>query len=406
VLKKKEHVLLALGTNLGDRLKNMREAVKMLSLAPMSMSHVIETEALIPENAPPEWDLPYLNMILATTTDLPPTVLLGVIKDVEKRMGRDTNSRRWSPRIIDVDILMYGEQTLDSEALTIPHKALKERDFWQFLLECMGCKVPGEVGLSVANYRPLNHFVLQPQLVGIVNVTPDSFSDGGRFSDPVAAEIQARRLYQDGASVVDIGAQSTRPGYVEISPAEEISRLAEVLERCRDLPCISVDTYFDEVVEYALQKSNVKWINDQNSNLSNLTLRLLADRGVKLVVMQHGAAQDWFEHRLKYLENLGMMRSNLILDPGIGFGKSKYQNLLAINNLKMLKRHGCEVLLGVSRKSFISSHSNASPWDRDPESISAASCAAGIVDYLRVHNVRDHMKFFVTKHCIENARPD
>jgi 2-amino-4-hydroxy-6-hydroxymethyldihydropteridine diphosphokinase/dihydropteroate synthase len=400
-----EIVILTIGTNLGDRLQNLRSAFQELKshFHIKSASHVIETDAVLPENAPASWNLPYLNMALACATSKTPTETLSIVKMIEKKLGRDMCAPRWSPRVVDIDIVLHGEYQMNTDQLTIPHKELKTRDFWQFLLGEIGCEIPEAIKLNINNYKALNHFVLYPQFAGILNVTPDSFSDGGNFFDPEKAESHAKKLLKAGASIIDIGAQSTRPGYVEISPAEEISRLAPVLERCGDLDCISVDTYFDEVVKYVLKKPNVKWINDQNAILDPETIKMIADRNVKLVTMLHGANLFWLKDRIAYLENLGMETRNIILDPGIGFGKSRFENLRMIKNLKLLKEYyPCEILLGASRKSFISSHSNAAIKDRDLESIAAANFAAG-VDYLRVHNVKDHMRFFVTKHCLENA---
>jgi 2-amino-4-hydroxy-6-hydroxymethyldihydropteridine diphosphokinase/dihydropteroate synthase len=368
------------------------------------MSHVIETNAQLPPAAPADWNLPYLNMLVSMKTDYAPAELLSALKLIEKQHGRDPEAPRWSPRVLDLDILLYGNKEVNSASLTIPHAELKNRDFLQFLMETMGYEIPGAIKMDVSGYAPLRHYALHPKFVGILNVTPDSFSDGGKFLQPDKAEQQAKKLQLDGASIIDIGAQSTRPGYDEIPPSEEIARLAPLLDRCSDIKNISIDTYFDDVVKYVLGKNNVKWINDQASVLGSQTLKLIADRDVKLVIMQRDMSTVWLRDRLKYLQNLGLEKRNIIVDPGIGFGKTKYQNLHLIKQLKMLRRHGCEVLLGASRKSFMTHHSAAPAADRDLESIAVACHArdAG-VDYLRVHNVADHMRFFVTKHCIENA---
>ncbi|MDR2157931.1 MAG: dihydropteroate synthase [Holosporaceae bacterium] len=406
-MKTKETVLLAVGANLGNKLQNLRNALREIKscfdLA--GVSHAIETKAVLPKNSPAAWNLPYLNIMAVCKTSRAPIETLSAVKMIEEKLGRDANAPRWSPRIIDIDIALYGKQKINTDRLTIPHPELKNRDFWQFLLEEIGCAIPKEIKLDVNNYKALNHFVLYPQFVGIVNVTPDSFSDGGKFLDPEKAERRVRKLLDDGASIIDIGAQSTRPQYIEVSPSEEISRLSPVLERCGNVDNLSIDSYFDEVVKYVLKNPNVKWINDQNSTLNPETIKLIADRNVKLVVMLRGVNFSWIDERIKYLENLGVKKSNLIVDPGIGFGKSKHENIRLIKNLKSLRqRYGCEILLGASRKSFISAHSNATPKNRDLETIATSCFAADAgVDYLRVHNVKNHMRFFVTKRCLENA---
>ncbi|MDR0677528.1 MAG: dihydropteroate synthase [Holosporaceae bacterium] len=399
-----EAILLGFGTNLGDRLENFRKAIAELQsyCKIEKISHIIETEALLLENSPPSWNIPFLNMVASAYSNLSPNDLLTAIKKIEKKLGRDMNAPRWSPRVIDIDIIRYGERKINNEQLIIPHKELKNRDFWQFSLEEIGYGVEAEIALNLSNYTVPNHFVLYPKFIGIVNVTPDSFSDGGNFFDPVKAEQHVRKLWNDGASIVDIGAQSTRPGYIEISPQEEISRLSEVLERCNDIPSLSVDTYFDEVVDYVLRK-NVKWINDQNSKFRPETIKLIADKNVKLVVMLHGIDFSWFGERTRYLENLGVRKENMIIDPGIGFGKTKQENMVVIRKLKELRQLGYKILLGASRKSFLSAYSNAE--DKDLESIAVANAAIDFkVDYLRVHNVKDHMRFFVVKQCISGVQ--
>ncbi|MDR3155755.1 MAG: dihydropteroate synthase [Holosporaceae bacterium] len=400
-------VLLSIGSNEGDRLQHLRTAIAELEsfLSIQTMSHVIETAAFLPPGAPAAWNLPFLNMVVAADTSCDSFQLLKLLKKIERKLGRDMEAPRWSPRIIDVDILVHGKRNIGTDSLTIPHRELNNRNFIRFLMNEIGYEVESDSKIGIDNYIPLDNFVLFPRLIGILNITPDSFSDGGKFLDPVEAEKQAKKLIQDGAYAIDIGAQSTRPGYEEISPAEEISRLDPVLERCGGIGRISLDTYFDEVVRHVLQNSHAKieWINDQMATLAADTLKLLADRDIKLVTMLHGTNFSWLEQRVKYLENLGMRRSNIIIDPGIGFGKSRHDNVRIIKRLDELKTFGCKILLGASRKSFIAAHSNAAVMERDLESI-AVACFTQLnnsVDYLRVHNVRDHMRFFVTTHCLQ-----
>ncbi len=406
MLKKPEIVCLSLGTNLGNRLVNLQNAISELAefFTIKTTSHIIETNALLPENASEKWNTPFLNMIIAGTTHCNPSELLLKIKKIEKKLGRKPSDKKWSPRIIDIDIVSYYEQEISTDFLTVPHKEIKNRDFLQYLLTEIGYEIPKNIKIDINNYSALNHFVLNPKFIGIVNVTPDSFSDGGYFFEAEKAEQHVRKLYSDGAAIIDIGAQSTKPNYIEISPSEEINRLGKVLERCSDIDGISIDTYFDEVIECFIKKhKNIKWINDQNSKLSPKTIKLIADQNLKLVIMLHGTDFSWFKKRIQELEKLGMRYENIIVDPGIGFEKTKRQNINIIKNIKNLKDINCEILLGHSRKSFISFFSNESAKDRDIETIAASSLAAAEIDYLRIHNVKDHMRFFVTKHCIENS---
>ncbi|MDR0580583.1 MAG: dihydropteroate synthase, partial [Holosporaceae bacterium] len=302
----------------------------------------------------------------------------------------------WSPRVIDIDIVDYNHEVIDTKGLFVPHKETKNRDFLQYLLESVAYKIPKNIKRDTNRYSALNYFVLSPKLVGIVNVTPDSFSDGGKYFDPNAAISRITDLYNEGACIIELGAQSTRPGYNEISPSEEIARLSEILEKTENIDCLGVDSYFDSVIEYAIKTHNIKWINDIKSQLSVNTIKLIADNNAKLVVMLYGMNVAWLENRARHLRNLGIKKENILLDPGIGFGKSRRENIEIIRNISRIKSMGYEILFAHSRKSFISSFSNAIIADRDVETIAVSNFAAQKkMDYLRVHNVRDHMKFFV-----------
>lgn len=402
-------VYLALGSNIGNRMENLRKAIFELSdiFEVVQMSHVIETDAILLEHSPKSWKMPYLNMVLSGKTKLNPEELLAYIKKTEEKIGRKLDAPRWSPRVIDIDILSYFDAKIQTEHLTIPHKEVKNRDFIQYLLIELGYKIPDcDLSENIEDYKPLNHFVLFPKLVGIVNVTPDSFSDGGCYLDPNKAERRIRQLLIGGVAMIDIGAQSTRPGFLEISPNEEISRLDPVLERCGDIDCLSIDTSADQVVQYVLKKyPNIYCINLQQQNLSNETIKLLADNGKKVVIMLHGTDISVFENKIHHFENCGLTRANIILDPGIGFQKSKIQNIEMIKNLCELRNYGCEIMLAHSRKSFISFFSNKEAQDRDLETIAVSSNAVrnGFTDYLRVHNVKSHMDYFVAEKIMDGG---
>ncbi|MDR1334101.1 MAG: dihydropteroate synthase [Holosporaceae bacterium] len=395
-------IYLALGSNLGNRFLNLRTAISKLSsfFRCEKSSLVIETDAILPEAAESDWNRPFLNMVMAGNSHLDPFTLLDRIKNIEKEMGRNENASIWSPRIIDLDILYYGDEKIDTEHLTIPHKEIKNRDFLQHLLQSIG----GGGDFQLNDYKSINYFTLDPKLVGIVNVTPDSFSDGGKFLDPEAAIRHINDLYDQGACIIELGAQSTRPGYVEIPPSEEIARLDKILERTEHVDCIGIDTYFDDVVKYVIRKYDLKWINDINSQLEASTIKLIADSGAKLVLMLHEIDLNWLKNRADYLLNLGMKKENVVLDPGIGFGKTRWENIEIIKNISRIKEMGFEVLFAHSRKSFISAFSTATAAARDIETIAISDFAATQkMDYLRIHNVKDHMKFFVAKHFLENA---
>ncbi|MDR0351499.1 MAG: dihydropteroate synthase [Puniceicoccales bacterium] len=398
-------IYLALGSNLGNRFENFRRALTELSrfFEIKIKSLIIETKAILKKNAPAEWNVPYLNMIVAGNSHCLPMELLEKIKIVEMQLGRDLNAEIWAPRLIDIDILFYENESMDTPTLSIPHKQIKNRDFIQFLLEEIGYQIPKNMKTDSSQYVALNHFVLNPKLVAILNVTPDSFSDGGKFLLPNLAEAHINDLYANGAHIIELGAQSTKPGYTEISAAEEISRLSEILERCHHIDCLGLDSSQDDVVKCLIKNYHFPWINDQNSKLSDETLKLIADTGAKFITMLHGMDLSWFTNRINYLENLGLKRENIIIDPGIGFGKTRLQNIEITKNLARIKEFGCDILYGHSRKSFMTLFSNAPANDRDIETIAVSNFVDGIVDYLRIHNLKDHMKFFVAKHYLTIA---
>ncbi|MDR0407017.1 MAG: dihydropteroate synthase [Holosporales bacterium] len=392
-------IYLSLGSNIGDRLAYLRQAVAELVdfFTVCKSSVVFETKAVLPIDAPASWDHSYYNMVVAGESLCSPEALLYRLQEVECRIGRPKEHILGSPRVIDLDILLYHNVKIDSDALTIPHKELKNRSFFQSLLAMMGA---GPDNAMVETYTPLRSFVLEPKIVGIVNVTPDSFSDGGCFFAPESAVKQVQDVYTAGATIVEFGAQSTHPGYTEIPPQEEIARLAPVVEMCQGIGCLGIDTYFDEVVDYAL-KNSFLWINDIKARLQKQTIKKIADHGAKLVTMLYGMDIKWLEGRIQYLINLGLCRENIILDPGVGFGKTKQENIAIIQKLSQLQELGCPVMLAHARKSFMARFSSHSAAERDIETLAVSQFAACLgIDYLRVHNVQEHMRFFVAGHCV------
>lgn len=223
-------VYISLGSNLGNRINNLRIAAAFLlqrCLHNSTCSIVLETEAILPENAPVEWNKPFLNMIVSGETELSPGELLAALKSIETEMGRPEIYELWSPRIIDLDILLWDKLEINSPDLKIPHPELVNRPFLQHLLALMGVKA----WQNVQSTNLFNKsFVLSPQLVGVVNVTHDSFSDGGNFSQTDKAIQQVLKLAADGASIIEIGAQSTRPGAVIAGPDQEYNKLTPVLD--------------------------------------------------------------------------------------------------------------------------------------------------------------------------------
>ncbi len=392
-------IYLALGSNLGNRFEHLRRAIEELKqvFRMEKISHVIETEALLLPGSPDSWNIPYLNMMLAGDTDLSSHELLRFIKCTEEKLGRDMQASRWSPRIIDIDIVLYHDQHLVTDELTIPHTQIENRDFWKYLLEILGYPTNDP---TVNDYRAMNYFVLDPKIIKITNITPDSFSDGGKFFDPADAIEEIEKSYRNGAAYVELGAQSTRPEYVEVSAQEEIRRLEPVLANVSHEIPLAIDTYFDEVVNFCLDHSNIKIVNDIKFNLSDRTLKRLADNGIKIVTMLDGMDFSHLQNQVDYLKKCGLQ--HVIVDPGIGFGKTKFENLTILKNVEKIKSLGCEILIGHSRKSFFSLISNQKATDRDIETLAVSDIMQNFgIDYLRIHNLEYHMKFFTTKAVIQ-----
>lgn len=249
----------------------------------------------------------------------------------------------------------------------------------------------------------------KPLLQGIVNVTPDSFSDGGRYGQRDQAITHARELIQAGADIIDIGGESTRPGAQKVSIDEELGRVIPVIEGLSDISVpISIDSRAAEVMDLAL-KAGASIINDVSAlTHDDRALDLVAEADCPVILMHAQNAPDTMQHDphyddvvldvYDYLEGriavclaAGIDRGRLVIDPGIGFGKTVSHNIALMNNLSLFHGLGVPLLLGVSRKSFIGYIvSEEKSGDR-----LAGSLAFGQAGYdqgvqiLRVHDVHD-----------------
>lgn len=245
-------------------------------------------------------------------------------------------------------------------------------------------------------------------VMGILNVTPDSFSDGGRFQDLDAARIQAARLVQEGAALLDIGGESTRPGHVPVPAEEEQARvLPAIRQLASTLPVpISIDTYKASTAEVAL-RAGARIVNDVwGLQREPEIARVAAHHGAPVVVMHNRETIDpgldimdemraFFERSLTIALQAGIPDRDIVLDPGIGFGKSWEQHLEALRRLPELKALGFPLLVGVSRKSVLGRIHNAStaPSERLFGSIAAHVTAASLgADIVRVHDVHPHVE--------------
>jgi dihydropteroate synthase len=258
---------------------------------------------------------------------------------------------------------------------------------------------------------PLEQAFPRPSVLGVVNVTPDSFSDGGRFLSPDVAVAQARRLLAEGAALVDVGGESTRPGSDGVSLAEELRRIEPVLAALTGAP-VSVDTSKAEVARRALALGAVM-VNDVTALRADPDLAgVVADGDAYLCLMHmlgeprtmqdHPRYDDvvsevasFLEERLAFAVAAGIPEERICLDPGLGFGKTLAHNLELVARLDELVALGRPVLVGASRKRFLGRVLG------DPEALTgpvAAGVAVAVLAYergawlFRVHDVREHVE--------------
>lgn len=246
-----------------------------------------------------------------------------------------------------------------------------------------------------------------PRVMGVLNVTPDSFSDGGRFVDPVAAVDHAHAMAEAGAAIIDIGAESTRPGAIPVSAAEELDRLLPVLE-CLvtelEVP-ISIDTGKPEVIT-AVTSAGASLINDVYALRAPGAIAAVAGAGCAVCLMHMqgephtmqaqpryhdvvGEIRDFLAARAIVCEDAGIAHDHILIDPGFGFGKTSAHNLLLLHHLPELLDLGYPVLVGLSRKSTIGEVSGVNmPEDRLAGSLAAASLAVWLgASVVRAHDV-------------------
>jgi dihydropteroate synthase len=260
--------------------------------------------------------------------------------------------------------------------------------------------------------------------MGVVNVTPDSFSDGGRFLDPEAALSHARKLIGDGADILDIGGESTRPGAEPVSEAEEIARVAPLIEAVRAESGIrvSIDTMKPAVARAAVAAGADIWNDVTALRWSPDSLSTAAELGCEVVLMhmlgEPRTMQDdprygdvvaevaaFLTERAEAAMAAGVAREKIWLDPGIGFGKTVQHNLDLIANLDRLVALGFPVLLGASRKRFIAALDPQAGDDRLAGSLAVAleGAKAGVAA-VRVHDVRETVQALAVQTAVAQKR--
>lgn len=242
-------------------------------------------------------------------------------------------------------------------------------------------------------------------VMGILNVTPDSFSDGGTHDDTDSALCHAEKLIQEGADIIDVGGESTRPGHVQIGDEEEIYRVVPVIEGLKkefDVP-VSIDTYKSAVAEAALA-AGADLLNDVWGLKYDDKIAAAAARYKVPVCLMHNRDNTDYndfvkevvlelQDSVKLAKEAGIKEEQIILDPGIGFGKTYEQNLIIMNHLEEIVRLGYPVLLGTSRKSVIGLTLDL-PVDEREEGTIATSVLGAMkgCDFVRVHDVKKNVR--------------
>lgn len=452
--------ILALGSNLGKRKHYIEASVLALDQHPkiqvVDTSFFYETAPMYYEDQPR-----FLNGACRVQTSLTPHELLDVCQSIEKQLGRSKEHvPRNGPRVVDVDIALYDNLIInDGERLIIPHARLHERAFvlrpvcdmvpsflHPILQRTMASLLISTSMADMSRVMPIRNDMWawgsKTRVMGILNATPDSFSDGGEHLHVDAAMKNARQMAQAGVDLLDVGGQSTAPGRPEVSTEEEMARVLPLIQALSQDPAtrhipISVDTYRAEVAKHALD-AGACIVNDVSGGTRDTRmLDLVAERQCPYVLMhmrgdattmtslthyEGGVVHDTVMETTNLVANAlsrGVRRWNLIIDPGIGFAKDKEGNLALLRELpKMVEDHAAGILpgsnvsetnascnaslihmpllLGVSRKRFLGQiikEETPNPSHRMQATMAACAAAmsTGCVDIIRVHDVAQAM---------------
>ncbi len=411
-------VVIGLGSNLNQPIKNLRQALshlkKISGVHVENVSAIYESSAQLPAHGSESWNLNFLNaaVLLKVSQQIKPFDLLKALKSIEKKMGR-VSQETWAPRDIDLDILYWENLNLNEADLKIPHKQLQSRPF--ALLPLLDIYPTAKIvkprwAESWIGDKPFQtcksakHF--WPKIVGIVNLTTDSFSDGSEKLN----YNKINSLISSGVDILDLGAQSTRPGAVPVDSDLEWQRLKTALElisaaKNSDIQ-ISIDSYKPEVLTKCLEFFEIDYINDVSGFQHAEMKQLLKSSGKKAFVMHSLSVPAktneflseevspvqllttwWSQKKMELLES-GVRSEQLIFDPGIGFGKTKEQNLFILKNLNLFSSVTEELLIGHSRKSYQSLFTHREAANRDLETaLITADLNLSYAQYLRVHDI-------------------
>jgi 2-amino-4-hydroxy-6-hydroxymethyldihydropteridine diphosphokinase/dihydropteroate synthase len=432
---------IGIGTNLGNRILNIEKAIQLLrdnGISILKHSLIYQNQALVldKDKNNKSFDINFFNLVVICESEHIPQTLLKILKSIEDQMGRDHHSEKWSPRIIDLDLIFYDNLVLDTENLNIPHLGLIDRKFvllplleiapqWRYPIKnskyfdkTIG-QIVQEIGISTNDF--INTIPLDPKIMAIINITPDSFSKDGLLDKDINQTVNMIwSKFQNGASILDFGFQSTRPNAEFLSPEIEINRAKNLMgaffsrkfNNSPICPEISIDSFHPEVIEFCIQNYKVDIINDVSGLAHPRMLDLIAGSDRKIVLMHNLGVppkssvlidQDgdvievlcnWFEKKIEYILSYdcgSIKKDQIILDPGIGFGKSIAHSWQIIQNLLEIKdRFGIKILFGHSKKSFMKNINISG--DRSCETIGLSLKVAKDADYLRIHDVESHIE--------------
>ncbi|KAF4126674.1 2-amino-4-hydroxy-6-hydroxymethyldihydropteridine diphosphokinase / dihydropteroate synthase, partial [Geosmithia morbida] len=416
-VKKTRTAYIALGSNLGDRVAEIERACSLMDergIRVKRTSSLWETEPMYVEDQDR-----FINGACEVETDLEPLALLDQLQAIENDMGRRKVIDK-GPRNIDLDILLYGDETVQHERLT----ALDPNKPWTLVQDHLNNLRLGAEPLSSITPVSASLPPLSPRaptrpthVMAILNLTPDSFSDGGRHR-PSSVVGTVASLMRRGVSVVDVGGLSTAPGADEVSAEEEAGRVVPAIEAIRADPStrgavVSVDTYRASVAEAAVA-AGADMVNDVSAGLLDpLMLPTVARLGVTVCLMHmrgnprtmSGLASypdgliptvaAELAGRVAAAEEAGIRRWRIVLDPGIGFAKDTAQNLELLRSLHQLRHwpglENLPWLVGSSRKRFIGDVTGVgSPADRVwGTAATVAAAVQGGADVVRVHDAEE-----------------
>lgn len=417
-------IVLGLGSSDVRAMDKLRQALAALKREPgfsrTRVSPVYASDAMLPPGAPAGWAVPYLNLAVACRWDVDPETALAAIQRIERALGR-RERERWAPREIDIDLLAWGRLERTGERLVLPHPGLRERPFALLPLADVApeWRPPGSEATAAELARPWRDAAPERvpfrtrrspdplvEIVGILNLTPDSFSDGGALGSAARLLERARGLVADGASVLELGAESTRPGAVPVDPETEWRRLEPALVALREARVpgrLAVDTRHGATARRAAALG-VDWLNDVAGFADDAMVEAAAGARGAVVFMhslgvppeadrtlardRDAVAQvlEWGEARARELVARGIARERLVFDPGIGFGKTLAQNWALLRGAGRLHALGLPLLIGHSRKSFLAAVTDRPAAERDPETAFVGAELARLgVEYLRVH---------------------